>query len=174
MPYIGMFFAHLPWLLLLVGAVLRVRNSPTRVRRLQVAGPLLLLLGIGGSLFLFDGNFGRDPYHVGNWSWFFERMESGVFWIALLTFGLGYFLERRPRPELRPWPTVGKVVSGLAILIASVLAYYVQKNVSLPWIDLPWHVGRLVFTLGFYPFAVIYLLRGLAGEDSPLPAESDL
>ncbi len=171
--YLLITLTHLPWLLLMIGAVLRLRRQTSRVRRLQFAGPLLLLAGVFGSLFLFDPNFGRDPYHVGNWSWFFERMESGAFWIGLLTFGLGYFLERRPRPGLRYWSVAGKAFSALAILIAAALAYYVQSVVSPAWLDLPWHPDRIIFTLGFYPFSIGYLLRGLAGEDAPVP-EADL
>ena len=171
--YFLIFLVHAPWLLLFAGAVLRLRRQSSRVRRLQFAGSVLLLAGVGGTLFLFDPNFGRDPYHVGNWSWFFERMESGTFWIGLMTFGLGYFLERRPRPGMRPWAIAGKLVAVLAILGAGALAYYVQNNISLPFIDLPWQPDRLIFTLGFYPFAIGYVLRGLAGEDAPVP-ESDL
>lgn len=156
--YLIILLTQLPWILLFVGAVWRLRKHGGRLRRLQVEGTALLMAAILAALVMYDQHFGYDRYRTFSWGTFFDRAETGAFWIALLFFGLGYFLERRPRPGLRPWPMAGKLVSTVAILAFGLLGLAVNHYVSLPWIDLPWTLGRLVFGLGCYPFAIGYLV----------------
>lgn len=149
---------QLPWILLLAGALLRLRHGGGRLRRLQVEGAAIIVVGAAAAVAMYHPQVGYDRFGVSTWGEFFDRAEMAAFAVGLMFFGLGYFLERRPRPGLRPWPLVGKAVSSVAILIFAVLGLVVHRNVALPWIDLPWPLGRLVFGLGCFPFAIGYLV----------------
>jgi hypothetical protein len=164
--YLLIAFFHVPWLLLLAGALPRIRRRPSRERILQLVGAAALLGCVLLRMALYDTRFGLDPYRVKTWTAIAEYAERGVFGIGLLAFGLGYFLERRPNPALRAWHPVGKALAALSILVFAVLALLVARNVSFAWLDSPWPEARLVFTLGFYPFAFGYARRGLRGEDT--------
>jgi hypothetical protein len=158
---------QLPWILLLAGALLRLRQRGGRLRRLQAEGAALIVGGALAALGLYHPQFGVDRYRLLSWGEYFDRAEMAAFLIGLLFFALGYFLERRPRPGLRAWPLIGKAVSGVAILLFAVLGLVVHRNVALPWIDLPWPVGRVVFGLGCYPFAIGYLVSSRNPEPPP-------
>lgn len=157
---------HAPWLLLLAGALPRMRRRVSRYRALQLLGAAILLAGVLLRFALYDTRFGFDPWRVKTWTAIAEYVERGAFGIGLLAFGLGYFLERRPTPALRPWHPIGKTIAALSILLCAGLAVLTARNVSFPWLDSPWPEARLVFTLGFYPFACGYALRGITGEDT--------
>jgi hypothetical protein len=168
--YLIVLLTQAPWLLLLAGAVLRIRHHGGRLRRLQLEGTLLLLGGMVAALVMYDPHVGLDRYRTFSWGLFFDRAENAAFWIGILFFALGYFLERRPRPGLRTWPVAGKAISAIAILAFGLLGLAVNQNISLPWIDLPWPLGRLVFGLGCYPFAIGYLVSS-RHPTAPPPGE---
>lgn len=167
--HLVLFTFQLPWLLLLIGALIRLRHVGGRLRRLQVEGTALIVGGALAAVAMYHPQAGYDRFRVAAWGEFFDRAEMAAFLVGLLFFSLGYFLERRPRPGLRPWPFVGKAVSAVAILLFAVLGLIVHRNVALPWIDLPWPLGRLVFGLGCFPFAIGYLIA--SRNPTPPPAD---
>ena len=149
-----------PYWLLLVGAVRRVLIRNGRLRRLQAEGAVLLVSGNMGRWIAFDPNIGLDPLTATNWGPWFARGEVGLFLIGLLLIGLGYFLERRPRPGLRPWPSRPKTIAAMALFSGTALGILAYAWVNYPWFALPWHAPRILFTLGLWPFAVGYLAFG--------------
>jgi hypothetical protein len=157
MQYVFMILLQAPLLFLFAGATQRLRKSRHPFVRFQFIGSCFLLAGFL-SRFIILGIL--DPYHQFEWIPWFERGETGAFWIGLLLLFLGVFLAHRPRqPGFRPWPKAGKVVSILFILICSMLAVGAWWWISLPWLNLPWGLSRLLFTAGLYPAALLYLLR---------------
>ncbi len=105
------------------------------------------------------------------WYIWFVRAENGLFWIGCLFFGLGFFLMRRPRPEQLPWPNTGKRVGITSILLGGAVGILVNMlRETAPHI-VSWDMGRVFFTLGIYPFAIVYLRWH---EYDAAPAEEDL
>ncbi len=145
-----------PWLLLSVGAVRRVRQRNTRLRRLQVEGAIIILLALIGKWVVYDPNLGLAMRSPGLWTYWFARGEAGFMWVGLLIFGLGYFLERRPGPGLIPWPAYGKRVCGVAILCGATVALIAWHYKGVSWGDEPFSQARLWFSAGCLPFGVGY------------------
>lgn len=155
--YALILFFHLPWAVLSATAARRMRGGHRgRLYRMQVEGASLSLLSTLACWIIYDPNFGADRYHIATWSEWFDRGEPGLFWIGMLLFMLGYVLERRPRQGLLPWPRWARVTAWLPLLAGFGLGLYAYYHVSLPWIDLPWHLARMAFTLGCVPFVALY------------------
>lgn len=156
-----------PWWLLLWGAVRRVRRRGGRLRRLQVEGALILVAGTAAKWLVFDTHFGFDRLNVTLWSYWFSRGEVGVFFIGLLLFGLGFFLDRRPRPGLVPWPRTVKRVCIAALLSGGIAGAVAYILVGYRWFELPWSAARVLFSLGMLPFAIGYVLFGSQAIEPP-------
>ncbi len=145
-----------PWALLLVGAVRRMRERGGRLRRFQTEGAVLAMAGSVSKWIVYDLNFGPDRLGITNWGYWFSRGEVGIFFVGLLMFGLGYFLERRPRPGLTPWPGKMKTISAIAILSSVPLSVIALAFFNYPWFELPWDGWRILLTLGVLPFSLGY------------------
>jgi len=160
----------LPWCLIIAGAIFRVRRGGGRLRRLQLEGAAIVGVGILARWIVFDPWFGIDSVETDWWTYWFARAETGQFAIGLLLFGLGYFLDDRPRPGQPAWPLIGKALGVLSILLGAVAGWYIYQTVSLPWLHLPWSAGRCVFMFGFIPFSVGYLVysRRVPWRQTPL------
>ena len=158
--YLCVLVLLVPYGILLAGAIRRVLIRGGRLRRLQVEGAFLLVAGTVSKWIVFDPNIAIDPLRATNWGYWFSRGEIGLFLIGLLLLGLGYFLERRPRPGLRPWPRRPKTIAAMALFTGTALGIMAYAWVNYPWFALPWHAPRILFTLGLWPFAVGYLAFG--------------
>jgi len=128
--YLCVLLLQLPWWLTLAAAVRRLRSKGGRLRRLQAEG--------------------AAPW--------FSRGEIGVLLIGLLLLGLGFFLERRPRPGMTPWPATVKNICIAAILSGLVLATVAWILSTYAWLGLPYGLPRIIFTLGCYPFCIGYYM----------------
>lgn len=155
------------WGLLLWGAIGALRRHGGRLRRMQVEGAALILIGTVSKWVVFDTLVGLNRLET-DWAYWFSRGEVGIFMIGLLLFGLGYFLERRPRPGLVPWPSTVKSIGITGILIGLGLGMAAFKFFQYPWLHLPWSMGRVVFSLGMYPFALGYVVLGRRIPDPPV------
>jgi hypothetical protein len=147
----------LPWLMLLVGSVRKVYGSNDRLQRLQVEGAFLIFSGMLVSWIFFDKTLGRDPDREGRFAFWYENGEHGLYWIGLLLFGLGEFLERRPRPGLKPWLRTGKVLACAGILSGVIAAVYFHGEALFLDSWYAWNPARMVFSLGMLPFASVYM-----------------
>lgn len=156
--YLGMILLLSPWLLLSAGAIRRVLQRNTRLRRFQMEGAILILLALLGKWAVYDPHYGLMLRYEGIWPYWFSRGEAGLMWIGMLLFGLGYFLERRPSPHLIPWPASGKRICGLAILCGATMGLLVWHYKGVAWGEAPWSPARMWFTAGCLPFAVGYNL----------------
>jgi len=146
-----------PWILLLIGAIRRVRQRASRLRRFQFEGMLLVVVGNLAKWLVFDVHFGFDRLGTSPWSYWFSRGEVGFFAIGLILFGLGAFLERDPFEKQERRPGVGRNVRIGAILSVLVIAFVAYVRWQYPWFSLPWNTGRVLLSLGIYPFAAGYL-----------------
>ncbi|HPO11893.1 MAG TPA: hypothetical protein PLI09_00490 [Candidatus Hydrogenedentes bacterium] len=149
-----------PWWLLLFGSIKRLFRKGGRLRRLQAEGAFLALVGTMAKWIVYDINFGADRLNITEWGYWFNRGEVGIFFIGLLLFGLGYFLERRPRPGLASWPHPIKTVSEIAILSCIALGVVAHSFFNYPWFELPWDSWRILFSLGVLPFSIGYVMLG--------------
>ena len=147
----------LPWLLLLAGALRRVMARPDRLQRMQGEGSFIVVAGMLGGLLLFDAAFGLDAARKTRFAEWYPWGERGLFWIGLLLFGLGFFLERRPRPGIRKWPPAGKAVALAGILAGGVAAFALHGHTHLLGCLFPWSPFRAAFSLGMAPFALLYV-----------------
>ena len=111
--HVAEFLYLLPWCLLLTGALRKACARADRLQRMQCEGAAMIVAGMAGSLVLFDRAFGLDAARQGRFAEWYPWGEHGLFWIGMLLFGLGCFMERRPRPGLKPWPPARKLDSGL-------------------------------------------------------------
>jgi hypothetical protein len=165
--YAIVLLALAPWGMLFLGALRAVRRRGGRLRRMQVEGAALILAGSLAKWMVFDPLFGFDRLRSAIWSYWFARGEVGFFLIGLLLFTLGFFLERRPRPGLIPWPSTVKSVCITGILLGAGLGLLAFKWSQYPWLHLPWTLPRVVFSLGMFPFAAGYLVLGRRLPDPP-------
>ncbi len=157
-----------PWFVMLLGAWLRVRRRGGRLRRLEVEGAVMAAIGTVAKWVVYDTHFGFDRLRVEHWSYWFSRGEVGFFAIGVILFGLGFFLGRRPRPGLVPWPRIGRRLAAAGILsgIAFGLVAYFMR--AYPWFELPWSTGRILFSLGVLPFAIGYVLFNVRMPEPPI------
>ena len=172
MLYVFILLGLLPATLCFAGALLRLKRARHRTWRFELIGASFMVVAVFSRWLVTDPNFGLDPYELSDFTYTFKRAEGGAFFIGLLIFGCGFFLERRPGPGLRPWPWLARVVGWAAILLFGSLALVAQWYISLPWLDLPWGIGRYLFMLGLLPFAATYLWR--ARRDNLPPPDNTL
>jgi hypothetical protein len=125
---------------------------------MQCEGAVIIVAGMMGSLLLFDPAFGLDAARQGRFAEWYPWGERGLFWIGMLLFGLGFFLERRPRPGLKPWPSAGKALALAGILVGGMAAFAFREQTLLLGHLFPWSPVRIVFSLGAAPFAMLYCL----------------
>ena len=148
----------LPWCMLLAGALRKTWAKSDRLQRMQCEGSVIIVAGMLVSLLLFDTAFGLDAARKSRFAEWYPWGERGLFWIGMLVFGLGYFLERRPRPGLRQWSPTGKAAAFTGILAGGVAALALHGQTRL-WGNLfPWSQVRIVYSLGMTPFALFYTL----------------
>lgn len=155
-----------PWLLLVAGAFRRVRIRGGRLRRMQAEGAALAVIGALARWAAFDPRLANGYAAEGTWPYWLSRGELGLAGIGLMLFALGFFLERRPRPGIHPWPETGKRVAAGSILGAAAFSLALALLSEEAWLGLPWGPGRILFSFGCYPFAMLYFSRARARQDS--------
>lgn len=166
--YLTILMVLAPWVLLFIGSTRAIRRQGGRLRRMQLEGAILILAGTISKWTVFDTLFGLDRLNSETWSYWFSRGETGWFLIGLLLFGLGFFLERRPRPGLTPWPKTVKSTGLAGILVGIGLAMVAYRWFQYPWLHLPWSVARVIFSLGMFPFAIGYVILGRRLPEPPV------
>ena len=170
--YASIVIFQAPGLMLLIGALSKLVRMNSRLHRVQFEGAVMMVAAMLASWIIFDVHFGVDPYRLETWSEWFERGETGLFYIGLLFVLLGFFLERRPRPGLRPWPFAGKLLAGVSILLGIVLSRVAAAYLGLAFLDLPFSMPRMLFLFGLFPFCLGYMATGLRHVD-PRPINLD-
>jgi hypothetical protein len=156
--YLCVLLIQAPGWLVLFGAVRLARRGGGRLRRIQVEGALFIVIGSLAKWIVYDPNFGIDRLSISRWSPWFTRAETGAFCIGVLLFVLGFFLDRRPRPGLTPFPKSGRIISKVAILTGILAGTVTYIWSQYPWFSLPWDKPRIFFCLGALPFAFFYLI----------------
>ncbi|HDP33912.1 MAG TPA: hypothetical protein ENN29_02245 [Candidatus Hydrogenedentes bacterium] len=169
----GVYMSLLPCCLFLVGAARKTWARPRRISRLQFEGALIAVSGMIARVIVFDPMFGRDPLRETAFAYWFSRGEAGLFAIGIILFGLGFFLERRPRPGLSPWPRRYARAAWLcALLCIPVAGLFVYKAASIG--DMPWSMARAGFLWSLFAFALLYCYMAFRRPDEPLHAEDEL
>lgn len=174
MTYLTTFIFLSPGFMLLLGALVKQVRHNSRLHRLQLEGTVMLFTGMFLRWIIFDANFGIDRYEEEVWSYWYMRAEPGLFWIGLLFLMLAFFLERRPRPGVRPWPKVGQVIVVVSILGGSALCFVAWRNLGLAFLEVPFPASRMFFLLGLFPFCIGYLRSALRSAPPLLPFEPDI
>ncbi|MBW7863265.1 MAG: hypothetical protein GX580_08930 [Candidatus Hydrogenedens sp.] len=157
LAFLGAVAAQLPWWLLLAGALRKVLLHSGRLQRLQAEGAAVAAGGMLACWVMFDPTVGVDPARESSLAYWLARGEEGLFLIGMMLVGMGYFLERRPRPGLTPWPRAGKAAAAAAILAGGLIALPLSGVDALAGQRLPWALSRLSWSLGMLPFAAAYL-----------------
>lgn len=169
----GVYMSLLPCCLFLVGAARKTWAHPLRISRLQLEGAVIAITGMSARLFVFDSIVGVDPMRTSRFSYWLDRGEVGLFAIGLILFGLGFFLERRPRPGLILWPQrytrAAWFCAGACFPIA---LFYVYKFSAIGL--MPWSMGRAGFLWSLLAFSLLYCYMAFKRPDEPLHAESDI
>ncbi len=169
----SVYMSLLPCGLFLVGAAHKTWLHPTRTSRLQLEGALIAFTGMIVRVIVFDPMFGRDPLRETSFSYWFSRGESGLFAIGVILFVLGFFLERRPRPDLTPWPqrhTLAAWIWAGACFPTALFASWLAREMDA----MPWSVTRAGFAWSLLAFALVYCYMAFTRPDEPLHAESDM
>lgn len=165
--YIAILLVQMPWFILLAAATRRMLRARQTYSRLQFYGAAIIVLGTIAHGIIFDPNFGLDPKGEAMWAYGFLQVEPGALAIGLIFFGLGLFLDQRPGRYHEPWPPAARLFCqgflGVAVVAAAVAYHKDLENCY----DLPWTVARVVFTLGFYPFSIVYLIWSGRAPVSP-------
>lgn len=149
------------WLLIASGSIRKTWCRPSdRLQRLQTEGVLMLLFGMFSAWVLFDRQWGIDRERTSAFAYWFTHGERGLFWIGQLLLFMAYFLERRPRPGLSPWPSGIRIfaTAGIAAgLCGAVLSLLTPPMSAWP---LPWSWSREWWAIGLVPFATQYAREG--------------
>lgn len=167
LAFFGAVAAQLPWWLLLAGALRKAFLHPRRLQRIQAEGAAMAAGGMLACWVMFDPTIGVDPARESSLAPWLARGEGGLFLIGMMLLGVGYFLERRPRPGLTPWPQAGKAAAAAAILAGALVALPLAGGDVLAGARLPWALSRLSWSLGMLPFAAAYLAEAWR----PAPSE---
>ncbi len=168
----GLYMSLLPCGLLLVGAARKTWRYPKRIARMQLEGAAIIVIGMVTRFIVFDPLFGADPGRETSFAYWFERGESGLFAIGIILFALGFFLERRPRPDLTPWPQQYKQAAWIwAAVCCPIALLFVWRARSLG--PMPWSLTRAGFAWALLAFALLYCFMAFMRPDEPLHAESD-
>ncbi len=128
---------------------------------------------LSARLAVLDPVVGFDPMRESAFTYWFDRGEQGLFVIGALLFVLGYFLERRPRPGLEPWPQ-GRVAASaawMALCLAAAAAFSWSGSALDP---APWSIVRGAFALGLFVFSVHYCRVAFKKPDESARAEGDV
>lgn len=169
----GVYMSLLPGGLFLAGAARKTWARPRRISRLQLEGAVIAVAALLTRLAVFDPMFGVDPEKTGRFAYWFDRGEPGLFAIGLILFGLGFFLERRPRPGLSPWPgryTRAAWTSALACIPVALIFVWKASDIGI----MPWSMGRTGFLWSLLAFAVLYCYMAFKRPTEHLNAENDL
>lgn len=146
-----------PWPLLFVGGVRRMLRTRHLYGRLQCYGATFILFGKIAHLAIFAPHFGADPRAQSDWAYWFPHAEWGCFFIGLLFFGLGFFLDRRPRPGFKPWPIEQRRLALWGLFLGFATAFLVFSTGSGEEMAGPsLGLDRFAMALGAYPFAFAY------------------
>lgn len=172
--YIAILILQLPWLVLAAGAARRMFRARHLYSRLQFYGALIPVLCIIGRLYIFDPNYGVDPAGEKTWAYGYTQVEPGAMAIGLLFFITGLVLDRRPGRNYVPWPSYARATSHAILLLGALMAWWTFGS-EMAWYRLPWTESRTMFTLGLYPYSVMYLLwSGRAAVIHPARMPIDL
>jgi len=156
--YIAVIIVQVPWLLLLAGAAWRMLRARYLYSRLQFYGAALVVVCGIARLVLLDPNFGVDPTAERTWVYGYLQVEPGAIAIGLLFFILGFFLDHRPGKGFQPWPALARQTGLGSFFVGSVLGLIAWWRAA-PVETYPyWTLAWLIFTLGWYPFAVMYVV----------------
>lgn len=163
-----------PLLLFFVGAIRKVRRVSNRIVRLQLEGAMMMVVGVFLKGAMFDPVVGYDPAHETRLAYWFDRGETGLFVIGLILLFFGFFLERRPRPGLRPWSTGERNTAVTGILAGAVLTaamLWVKGASPSGW---PWPPVRVGLTAGLLPMACAYCRHAFINPVESTTAEYDI
>ncbi len=169
----GIYVSLAPCVALCVGATRKVWARSHRIARLQLEGAGLLLFGLLVRLLAFDPVFGLDPGRESRFAFWFDRGEQGLLAIGIILFGLGFFLERRPRPGLTPWPkryTRAAWVCMAACVVVAALFWWRRYTPAV----MPWSLARTWFLLGLSVFSAGYGYMAFKRPDEAARAETKL
>lgn len=155
--YIAILILQMPWLLLAAGAARRMFRARHVYSRLQFYGALIPVLCILGRLYIFDPNYGVDPAGEKTWAYGYTQVEPGAMAIGMLFFITGLILDRRPGRYHVHWPAHVRATSHAMLALGTLMAWWTLGSESM-WFRLPWTEARTLFTLGLYPYSVMYLL----------------
>lgn len=171
--FASIYLACVPPMLLCVGAARKVWACSRRIARLQLEGAALVMAGLLLRLLAFDPFFGLDSARESRFGFWFDRGEQGMLAIGIILFGLGFFLERRPRPGLDPWPArytrAAAGCLGACVLVALVFLWRGYAPGPMPWT-----LARTWFLLGLAVFAAVYCRMAFLRPAEAARAESDL
>lgn len=162
-----------PSLLLFVGSLKKVIANPQRIARLQVEGAFILTVTIFSRFLIVDYLLLLDQKQGTSFFYWFNRGEQGMFAVGAILFFLGFFLERRPRPNLKPWPHTLALASKLTLIIGLFLAAYIAWK-QVEWAFSELSLFRTVLSHSFLVFALSYCILAFERPHEVENAEGDL
>ena len=169
----GAYLTLAPVLLVLAGAARKVWCNWQRVARLQLEGAAILAVAVL-SRFLLAGYIASvDQARGTSLAYWYDRGENGFLAVGLILFFLGFFLERRPRPGLEPWPPRLTQAARLWLCAWLCLAVYVVWRGNT-WDGAPWSPLHVCVALGFLYFSGAYCYLAFARPGETRSAEGDL
>ncbi len=157
------------YILLIMGAIKECCWIPGRISRLQLEGAIIMFLGTVGRWIVLDPAIGIERLQSEDWTYWFNRGETGLYLVGLILFGLGFFLSRRPRPGLKPWDSGIKRWAIMTFVVLLGLGILLWFYLNARWFNFAWGYWRVLFSIALYPFAIGYLKQ--ERDPSVLPPE---
>ena len=171
--FAGLYVSLAPCVALCVGAARKVWARSHRIARLQLEGAALILFGLLLRLLAFDPFFGLDAGRESPFAFWLDRGEQGLLAIGVILFGLGFFLERRPRPGLTPWPPRYTRAAWACLAACVVIAALFAWRRYTPGV-MPWSLARTWFLLGLSVFSAGYCYMAFKRPDEAARAETKI
>jgi len=159
--FFGAVLVQFPWWLVLAGSLWKLPVMARRLQRMQAEGAAILALGMLMRWAAWGRDFDMDAERAASFAFWMARGEEGLFFIGVILFAVGYFLERRPRPGLTRWPQAGKTAAAAAILVSGGAGLLLLGRDTFFGMTFPWEPARVMWSLGVYPFAAGYLAEAV-------------
>lgn len=165
--------AVVPCLLLLAGAVKKSTACWCRINRLQMEGAAIVTVTMFFQIFFSGYLKALDASGESSFYYWFCRGSYGLYAVGAILFFLGFFLERRPRPGLSPWPRLQVRLSfGWMVLWLLAAAYAAGRRYA--WDAAAWDPAHIYTAWSTLVFSVVYCYRAFKHPGESIYAEGDL
>lgn len=171
--YAVAYMSLVPCILLLAGALKKSAACWCRISRLQLEGCIIVTATMFFQMFFSGYLKALDASGGSTFYYWFSRGAYGLYSVGAILFFLGFFLERRPRPGLSPWPR-WQVRLNFAWMVLWLLAAAHTSGRRYAWEVAAWDPVHVLVAWSALCFSLVYCYRAFKYPAESVHAEGDL